>query len=232
MDVGFDLRAEIPGLDPDRYSNRLRGYHRALWGRPLPGGNRLDLDERLVSRDPPLRLSSDAICPTYLTWKRPSVPSEVRASLDPEVVRRLVAASGTVGAFIVFPVPDVAIPRTQSINQARGIHPKVRDRFDLTLECIRRHYRGEASPLSDSLEKQRGFFSLFGDFDGYVSFFMLDDLVVGDAVTDLTTSEELTGAAFDDEPFPGSSVSRFTSYAQHAADFVCRRNARVASLPG
>ncbi|WP_113903400.1 DUF6994 family protein [Brevibacterium celere] len=36
-----------------------------------------------------------------------------------------------------------------TINGARGLHPRIVDRFDLTLECIRRHYRGEPSPLAD-----------------------------------------------------------------------------------
>ena len=38
-----------------------------------------------------------------------------------------------------------------TINGARGFNAKIRDRFDLTLECIRRHYRNEDSPLTDVL---------------------------------------------------------------------------------
>jgi hypothetical protein len=38
----------------------------------------------------------------------------------------------------------------------------------LTLECIRRHYLDEPSPLSDTLARYADFFGLFGDFAGYV----------------------------------------------------------------
>lgn len=44
------------------------------------------------------------------------------------------------------------------------------DRFDLTLECIRRHYLNMDSPLAPTLSRYTKFFALFGDFPGYVSF--------------------------------------------------------------
>jgi len=31
------------------------------------------------------------------------------------------------------------------------MHPQIKDRFDLTLECIRRHYVGQANPLGNAL---------------------------------------------------------------------------------
>lgn len=39
------------------------------------------------------------------------------------------------------------IDRKQTINGARGCNRKIVDRFDLTLECVRRHYLGQSSPL-------------------------------------------------------------------------------------
>jgi hypothetical protein len=60
-----------------------------------------------------------------------------------------------------------------TINGARGFHPKIKDRFDLTVECIRRHYVDDPSPLSDTLARYEDFFGLFGDFRGYVDFFLL-----------------------------------------------------------
>jgi len=54
---------------------------------------------------------------------------------------------------------------------------KIGDRMDLTLESIRRHYVGEESPLTDVLERYVDFFELFVDFEGYVSFWLLNDLV-------------------------------------------------------
>ena len=58
--------------------------------------------------------------------------------------------------------------------------PSIRDRFDLTLECIRRHYFSERSPLSDVLARYEDFLCLFGSFKGYVEFFLLQDLVSPD----------------------------------------------------
>ena len=52
----------------------------------------------------------------------------------------------TIGAMMVF--PGNRIDGKMTINQARGCHPRIRDRFDLTVECIRLHYgtRGAHSP--------------------------------------------------------------------------------------
>ena len=50
--------------------------------------------------------------------------------------------------------------RRQSINQRRGTHHQIRDRIDLTLECIRRHYEGHDSPLSLTLDHHSDFFAL------------------------------------------------------------------------
>lgn len=44
------------------------------------------------------------------------------------------------------------------------IHPLFADRFDLTLECIRRRLHGEANLLAEALQK-------------YADFFLLDDLL-------------------------------------------------------
>ena len=41
------------------------------------------------------------------------------------------------------------------INQTRGFCSAIRDRWDLTLECIRRYYKGEDSPLKEVLDKNK-----------------------------------------------------------------------------
>ncbi|MPZ60878.1 MAG: hypothetical protein GEU93_06200 [Propionibacteriales bacterium] len=81
----------------------------------------------------------------------------------------------TIGGMMIFPANR--IDGKQTINGARGFRPRIVDRFDLTLECIRRHYRGEDSPLKDTLLRYQQFFALFGHFAGYVDFFLLQDLV-------------------------------------------------------
>ena len=75
---------------------------------------------------------------------------------------------------IIFPV------HINSMNQRRGMNILIADRWDLTLECIRRHYAGEESPLTKVIEQDRAFYDLFVDFKGYVDFFFLQDCVSED----------------------------------------------------
>ena len=57
-----------------------------------------------------------------------------------------------------------------------GWNKRIVDRFDLTLECIRRYYLDIESPLKETLERYK-LFLLFEDFRHYVEFFFLQDLV-------------------------------------------------------
>ena len=45
--------------------------------------------------------------------------------------------------------PSNKVDRLMTSNGVRGSHPSIADRFDLTLQCIRRPYRGERSPLTE-----------------------------------------------------------------------------------
>ena len=112
-----------------------------------------------------------------------------------------------------------------TINGARGFHPRIKDRFDLTVECIRRHYLDEPSPLSDVLARYADFFGLFGDFAGYVDFFHLQDLVNEDysAVKFFTPFEDFTGS-----PLPGT-LDAYLEYRQRAIEFIESRNRRIAA---
>src|SRR5690606_32654450 len=65
----------------------------------------------------------------------------------------------------------------QTLNGARGFTREISDRLDLTLECIRLHYLGKPNPLSRTLTAYDDFFRVFGNFEQYVEFFLLDDLV-------------------------------------------------------
>ncbi len=64
-----------------------------------------------------------------------------------------------------------------TINGSRGLNRSIKDRFDLTLECIRRFYINKESPLTETFQRYASFFNLFHDFGGYVDFFLLQDLV-------------------------------------------------------
>ena len=133
----------------------------------------------------------------------------------------------TVGGYIVFPA-QVRLDGQwrRSINQSRGLHPKIRDRVDLTLECIRRHYEGVASPLTAALASYSDFFDLFGHFAGYVDHFLLDDLVEDgrDAVRFFTDFDDFAGS-----PLPAGSVAEYHEYMARSVDFVRARNERIAA---
>lgn len=82
--------------------------------------------------------------------------------------------SYTIGGSIIFP------KHQSSMNQNRGTNGFICDRWDLTLECIRRYYSGETSPLHETILADKAFYELFVDFKGYVDFFYLQDCVTED----------------------------------------------------
>ena len=110
-----------------------------------------------------------------------------------------------------------------TINGARGINHKIQDRFDLTLECIRRFYLKENSPLSDTLERYSQFFNLFDDFRGYVNFFLLQDLVEENHSV-IKFWHPFNG--FDNFPLP-NNIEEYQAYKTNVIDFVTARNQRI-----
>jgi hypothetical protein len=106
--------------------------------------------------------------------------------------------------------------------------------MDLTLECIRLGYADtfdwERSPLGPTLERYWDFFKLFGDFAGYVEFWMLQDLVTGDGkrVRFLMEGDLPEGWDFATRnPLP-ESVAAYDEYLRNAQDFVLKRNDRMS----
>ena len=117
------------------------------------------------------RMASDTVVPSFRKERRISHILEQ----IPEAIVSFNAIGYTIGGMMLFPGNQV--DRRMTINAARGCHPRIKDRFDLTVECIRRYYLEEESPLSATLARYSDFFRLFGDFRGYVEFFLLQDLV-------------------------------------------------------
>jgi hypothetical protein len=91
------------------------------------------------------------------------------------------------------------------------------------VECIRRYYSNEPSPLSDTLERYARFFELFGDFRGYVEFFLLQDLVTDDCSA---VKFFLPFNGFTPWPLP-NTVGAYREYMQHALHFIQARNSRI-----
>ena len=127
----------------------------------------------------------------------------------------------TIGGYIIFPSKKVG--KKMTINCSRGINHKIKDRFDLTLECIRRHYSNEDSPLSDTLQRYNDFFSLFQNFQGYVDFFLLQDLVKDGY---LSIKFYLPFVGFDNPALP-DNIQDYRLYKENMTDFVSARNQRI-----
>lgn len=223
IDISFDFRSDTPkGQDPDAASPTLRRYHRLLWSKPLPGGSFFNLsDERTDaylhhrSAVGEFFLASDAVIPSFR-----KVP-EIKATIPEAEIEAFNTLGYTIGGMMVF--PGNRINGRMTINGARGCHPRIRDRFDLTLECIRRHYLGEASPLSEPLSRYSDFFMLFADFRGYVDFFLLQDLVIGNGC-EVRISKPYDN--FRSSPVP-ADATQYRAYRDDAVAFINARNRRI-----
>lgn len=186
FDTEFDFRTEVnieAGEDPDEHSPRLREYHRLLWSKPLPSGDLFNLDIvttyrpflHHVSPRGEFFLTSDSAMPTWIHWKR---TANVIAGIPEPERQQFRTVAHQIGGKLLFPGQRMG---GNTINQERGRwNGPIVDRMDLTLECIRLHYLGQDSPLARVLARYGNFFELFGDFQGYVDFFLLQDLVSGD----------------------------------------------------
>jgi hypothetical protein len=228
IDVTFDVSSDTPpGMDPDAFSPTLRRYHQFLWSKPLPSGELFDLDVTTPgvylhhhSELGEFELSSDAATHTYSRW--PSMKGIID-QIPPAETEQFMYIGSTIGGYVVY--PGNRIDGKITINQARGIHPRIKDRFDLTLECIRRHYDGEPNPLAEVLARYADFFGLFGDFVGYVGFFLLEDLVDEDAlaVRFWLPFEDFVG------PHVPDTLDAYIAYRQRVIGFVEARNRRIAA---
>ncbi|OYU39345.1 MAG: hypothetical protein CFE33_08070 [Pseudorhodobacter sp. PARRP1] len=225
IDTTFDVYSDARGRDPDIYSATLRRYHKILWSKPLPSGKRFDLSDKKPgdylyhqSQLGEFALSSDSLGHTYRYVR---AMGAIIAQVSAADLDKFFATCSTVGAYIVFPARKIEGKLT--INAGRGLNSRIRDRFDLTLECIRRHYLNEESPLSAILGRYADFFALFTNFQGYVDFFLLQDL----ASEDYSSIKFLLPFySFDCSPLP-SNVADYLLYRDRMTTFVEARNQRI-----
>ena len=225
IDINFDVYSDTPkSRDPDSYSPTLRKYHQILWSKPLQNGVRFDLDDnthRLLHHKSELGeflLSSDSIGHTY---SRVKSMSHIVNQIPSEEINSFFSTCSTIGAYILFPAKKV--DNKMTINGSRGLNRSIKDRFDLTLECIRRFYINESSPLNDTFQRYSPFFSLFQDFKGYADFFLLQDLVEENY---LAIKFFLPFDGFDHPPLP-NTVKAYQAYKKNLMDFVKARNQRI-----
>ena len=221
--IDFDFRQDSKCGDPDTDSRKLYDTHKLLWSKELPNGKTFTLeikDDRygrlLIKNNLCMNLSSDRMCP-HFDGKYRNRSNGWLSELEREELKHKVR---TIGGHIVFPAHK---KNGFTINQARGVSRIICDRFDLTLECIRRFYRNEESPLSKTLTNYKDFFDLFIDFKGYVDFFLLQDFI--DQKEQIQFS--LPFDNFKRLPFP-ETVDEYKQYKKQTIDLMNSRNKRIS----
>lgn len=223
IDTEYNFYTDSKGRDPDSTSPTLRNYHKMLWSKPLPNGKILELRDNKKgaylyheSELGEFYFGSDAITHSYKNQKRKKWLTEQ----IPNEVNELFDTGSTIGAYIIF--PNKRIDGKHTINQARGVNRSIDDRFDLTLECIRRFYSGNRNPLYETLLRYKEFFDLFDDFPGYIHFFFLDDLInkYNKIKFYLPFDDFTTHPSFSD-------VNQYLLYKERVVDFNQARNWRI-----
>jgi hypothetical protein len=223
IDTTFNFYTDASGGDPDSTSPTLKRYHRLLWSKLLPNGIKFELLDNKSgaylyhkSELGEYFLGSDAITHSYKNHKRKQwLITQISNEVD-----ELFDTGSTIGAYTIF--PNNRIDGNHTINQARGVNSLIDDRFDLTIECIRRFYLGETSPLYDTLLRYKNFFYLFTDFIGFIHFFFLEDLLDENQQVKFY----LPFDNFNSRPI-FTSIEDYKTYKTSVMKFITQRNLRV-----
>ena len=213
--------------DSDACSPTLQEYHRILWSKPLPSGEVFELTKIGQNR---LRhnsllgefvLSSDRA--TAVTFAQSKRVLEIVSRLPTNQLDAFARLSDSIGGIVIWPAKRVG---GLTINQARGFGKTGRilaDRLDLTVECIRRYYSSESSPLNEVFERYDSFFRFFVDFRGWIDFFLLQDMV-SDDYSAVKIAPPFNG--FDASSVP-DNTSEYILYMKHTLDLLNKRNTRI-----
>lgn len=223
IDIFFDAQTDSFGKDPDSASKTLKTYHQLLWSKPLPNGEELKLEmEKGNLKCGDMWFGCDSITASFLHYRFP-LKEYVEKSIPNffEFKREYLHKTYTIGGSIIFPM------LRWSMNQARGCSVKICDRWDLTLECIRRYYEGESSPLNKALSNSSAFFQMFENFKGYVDFFLLQDCVDENYNVKLWLNTPL----FTSMPMP-KNLEEYNDWINTQLDFVEKRGRRIADYCG
>lgn len=236
IDVNFDFTTDTPRYwdefwkdpvfgsfnnDPDCASKTLQQYHSVLWSKPLPNGQTLELtigNGRNYLTWDNFRFGSDSILASFRYIRYRNMLEQVSCTIPDykAFIEMFLHKCNTIGGFIIF-------PKDNSFNCARGCNAKIKDRWDLSLECIRRYYNGEDSPLYENLKKNKTFFDLFVNFKEYVDFFFLQDCVSPDYST---VYQWIENDNFKESPLP-KTVDEYLTWINKQLEFVEKRNNRI-----
>lgn len=219
IDILFDAQTDSFGKDPDSASKTLKSYHQLLWSKPLPNGEVLKLEiEKGYLKSGDMWFGCDSITASFLHYRFP-LKEYVEKNIPHflEFKKEYWHKTYTIGGSIIFPM------LRWSMNQARGCSVKICDRWDLTLECIRRYYEGVSSPLDKALSNSSTFFQMFVNFKGYVDFFLLQDCVDENYNVKLWLDTPL----FVSMPMP-KNLEEYNDWINTQLDFVKKRGQRIA----
>ena len=224
LDPTYNFQAETEPHDADRYSSTLQEYHRILWSKPLPNGKMFKLEKisqnRLYHKSDlgEFYLSSDRAIPSFSKWKK---MEHIIRKIPKDRLDNFLNLSNTIGGIIIW--PSNRIGTYQTINGARGFNSLISDRLDLTIECIRRYYLDENSPLYDTFKRYDDFFRIFEDFKGYVDFFLFQDAVSSDySLVKIAPPFD----NFESIPLP-KTVDEYIQYLDFTEGLVKARNKRI-----
>lgn len=151
IDTSFDFTSDVPGYwdhfwdnndvfgnpgkDPDSKSPTLREYHRILWSKTLPNGERMELNSgksRYYLRWNDFYFGSDSMLVSFRYARYRSMLEKVADTVEDyhAFVENYFRKIYTIGGMIIFP------QHRWSINQARGCNARISDRWDLTLKSL------------------------------------------------------------------------------------------------
>lgn len=228
INISYDFRTDSKGRDPDKFSSTLKEFHKKLWSRNLPSGELFELNDNINgaylyhnSLIGEFFLSSDSIIPTFSKRKRLSY---IINEIPPEDIKKFMTLAYTMWGMMLFPSNKVDSKPT--INADRGFNRKIADRMDLTLECIRKHYIGETSPMSDTLQRYDDFFKIFDNFKWYVDFFLLNDLVK----EDYSNIKFFLPSNNFQLPSVPKTIEEYNQYKNNTIEFINARNKRIMNL--
>ena len=219
IDIDFDVQTDSNGKDPDSASKTLKAYHQLLWSKPLPNGEAMKIEiERGYLKWGDMWLGCDSITASFLHYRFPL--KELVEQTIPnfsDFKRDYWHRTYTISGSIIFPMVR------WSMNQARGCSAKICDSWDLTLECIRRYYNGESTPLDKALNNSSQFFEKFVGFKEYVDFFLLQDCVD----ENYNVKFWLNTPLFESMPMP-KNMEEYLHWIDTQLEFVSKRGKRIA----
>ena len=194
-----------------------------MWSKTLPNGKLFSLDlshPKILYHKSDIGeyfLSSDSIGHTYSKIK---IMRDIVNQFSTQDIKRFYSLASTIGAYIIF--PSNMIDNKMTINAARGVNKYIKDRFDLSLLCIKYYYEGKDNPIADVLKRYSFFFDLFNDFNGYVNFFLLNDLI--DQKENIKYF--LPFKEFEKDPLP-KNKSEYLNYMNGLSNFIKSRNLKM-----